>query len=212
MCCGHEEGVQILPITVDQAEQLGVTCRQCQIIWLYSPKTDKMVAAFSHPQYVPGHMCQGDSGVLYVVGAKEKSNSIVQLNCTTLPFTGPSKVISSDMADLFFMYYVPPPHKLIVITDATDSSHIKAISVETDSLTWEIKGKIDGEMCHPRGMLFSPQHDALLVADGKRCRVLVLHPQGWFTSEDNTAWVGDGCDCSPQLVPLSDSCTSCHCR
>ena len=136
-----------------------------------------MVAAFSHPQYVPGHMCQGDSGALYVVNAKEKSNPIVQLNCTTRPFTGPSKVISSGMADLFFMYYVPPPHKLIVITGATDSSHIKAISVETGNLTWEIKGKVDGEMCHPRGVLFSPQHDALLVADGKRCRVLVLHPR-----------------------------------
>ena len=49
------------------------------------------------------------------------------------------------------------------------------MSAETGEKVWEVKGEVDGVECYPHGMLFSPQHQVLLVADGENCRVLVLH-------------------------------------
>ena len=36
---------------------------------------------------------------------------------------------------------------------------------------------VDSRQCCSHGILFSPQHQVLLVADGTNCRVLVLHPR-----------------------------------
>ena len=177
MICDHEDGVYIQPISLGEEQPIAISCRQCQIIRLYNPKTNISVTAFSSSEYVPGQMCQGEGDTLLVVNTAAKNNPIFQLNCSRLPFKGHLKVIQTDMADLFSIYFVPFPYKLVVISGATDSSHIKAIDTETGKLAWEVRGKIDGEMCHPRGMLYVPQHEALLVADGKRCRVLALSPR-----------------------------------
>ena len=57
------------------------------------------------------------------------------------------------------------------------------------------RGEVDGKMCDPHGMLFSPQHQALLVGDGKNIQGVSPAPRGWFTSTNNTTGSGDGCHC-----------------
>ena len=42
---------------------------------------------------------------------------------------------------------------------------------------WELAGRVDGVECYTLGMSYSPHHNALLVADGINCRILVLNPQ-----------------------------------
>ena len=80
------------------------------------------------------------------------------------------------METYYGMCYIPSPHKLLVFSDNTPDNIIRAVSAETGDKVWEVKGEVDGKMCSPHGMLFSPQHQALLVADGRNRRVLVLHP------------------------------------
>ena len=134
MFCDHEDGVYIQPIIVDQEPQVAVSYKQCQVIVLYNPKTNAVVTAFSSSDYVPGQMCQGEGETLLVVNTAAKNNPIFQLNCSRLPFKGHLKVIKTDMADLFSIYFVPFPYKLVVISGATDSSHIKAIDTEMGKL------------------------------------------------------------------------------
>ena len=93
-----------------------------------------------------------------------------------VPFTGPVRTIQSGMEMYFGMCYIPSPHRLIVLSTAHVSNSIRAVSAETGEKVWEVKGEVDGVKCCPQGMLFSPQHQVLLVADGWNCRVLVLHP------------------------------------
>ena len=76
----------------------------------------------------------------------------------------------------YSMCYIPSPYKLLVFSLWRDSLII-SVSAETGEKVWEVTGEVDGKMCEPHGLLFSPQHQVLLVADGKNCRVLVLHPR-----------------------------------
>ena len=50
------------------------------------------------------------------------------------------------------------------------------MSAESGETVWQVKGKVDGKMCEPHGMLLSSNHRRLLIADGRNSRVLVLHP------------------------------------
>ena len=51
------------------------------------------------------------------------------------------------------------------------------VSAETGEKVWKVAGEVDGEMIEPHRLLFSPQHQVLLVADGENSRVMVLHPR-----------------------------------
>ena len=51
------------------------------------------------------------------------------------------------------------------------------MSAESGQKVWEANGEVDGKMCEPHGILFSSQHQVLLIADGSNCRVLVMHPR-----------------------------------
>ena len=65
------------------------------------------------------------------------------------------------------MHYIPAPHKLIVFSDNTGI--IRAVSRDGEKM-WEVKGEIEGKKCHPYGLFFSPDHQVLLVADGRNSR------------------------------------------
>ena len=79
------------------------------------------------------------------------------------------------MEKLYDMHYIPAPHKLIVFSLNTESL-IRAVSMDGEKM-WEVKGEIEGKKCNPLGLLFSPDHQVLLVADGGYSRLIVLNPQ-----------------------------------
>ena len=172
--CEHD-GVDFLPINVNNKEQLAVSCFHCRTIKLYNLDTLDATIAFHDPKYYPGPMCHGENGKLYVMHSVKGGVPVLELDCTTLLFTGPSQIIQSGMETLYSIYYIPSPHKLLVFSE-NNLSIIRAVSAETGEKVWEVRGEVDGKMCYPHGMLFSPQHQVLLVADGRNSRVLVLHP------------------------------------
>ena len=43
-------------------------------------------------------------------------------------------------------------------------------------IVWTLSGPVDGKRMYPRGLLYSQASGFVLVADGERCRVLVLDP------------------------------------
>ena len=171
--CDHE-GVKIIPITVNNKEQLAVSCWSCETVKLYNLDTLQVTTAFYDPKCYPGSMCHGENGKLYVVH-RVKGHPVFELDCSAETFSGPCKIVQSEMEIYFGMCYIPAPHRLIVLTWWQDSI-IRAVSAETGEKVWEVKGEVDGVQCDPHGMLFSPQHQVLLVADGRNKRVMVLHP------------------------------------
>ena len=176
--CQHDQQY-LLPVTMNNKELLAVSCGLCRIIRLLDVETRDATVAFHDSRFCPVYMSHGEGDVMYVVvhALKGAKSPVLELNTAQVPFTGPVRTIQSGMKMYFGMCYIPSPHRLIVLSDNYDPGLIRAVSAETGEKVWEVKGEVDGVECRPHGMLFSPQHKVLLVADGRNCRVLVLHPE-----------------------------------
>ena len=161
---------------MNNKELLAVSCRDCQMIRLSDVENEDVTVAFHDSRFRPARMSHGEGDVMYVVHAVKGGFPVLELNTAQVPFTGPVRTIQSGMEMYHSMCYIPSPHRLIVLSDAHAGNTIRAVSAETGEKVWEVKGEVDGVQCQPCGMLFSPQHQVLLVADGRNCRLLVLHP------------------------------------
>ena len=173
--CQHDNQL-LLPVTMNNKELLAVSCRLCQMIRLLDVENEDVTIAFHDSRFYPGRMSHGEGDVMYVLHSVKGAKPVLELNTAQVPFTGPVRTIKSGMKMYFGMCYIPSPHRLIVLSDNYDPGIIRAVSAETGEKVWEVKGEVDGVECEPNGMLFSPQHQVLLVADGRNCRLLVLHP------------------------------------
>ena len=173
--CDHDE-MKILPVNINKKEQLAVSCFECETIKLYNLDTLQVTTAFRRPSYYPGSLCHGENGKFYVVQNEKTAKKVIELDCSGETFSGPSKIIGIGLNKYYAFHYIPSPHKLLIITSWVESI-IRALSAETEEKVWEVKGEVDGKMCEPHGLLYSSQHQALLIADGENCRVLVLHPR-----------------------------------
>ena len=100
---------------------------------------------------------------------------VLQLDCSGKRFSGPIRSYSLELRTYYSIYYIPSPHRLIIISDNAPDNTIRAMSAETGEKVWEVKLEVDGEMYEPHSFLVSPLHQVLLVADGWNSRVLVLH-------------------------------------
>ena len=171
--CGHEI-VLLLSVKLHDKEFLAVSCGYCQKIRLLDVQTAEVIVAFYHPKYRPSVMSHGEKGVMFVLhGGNELS--LLELNSGKVPFNGHKKAIQLGVDRYHGFHYIPNPYNLLVLSWWKDSI-IRAVSLEARQNKWEVKGKVDGKIFFPHGLLFSLQH-GLLVADGINCRVLVLHPR-----------------------------------
>ena len=172
--CQHDHQY-LLPVTMNNKELLAVSCPDCQMIRLLDVETRDVTIAFHDSRFYPGRMSHGEGDVMYVTHSVEGAVPVLELNTAQVPFTGPVRTIQSGMKGYYSMCYIPSPHRLIVLSLHPESL-IRAVSAETGEKVWEVKGEVDGVECRPNGLLFSPQHQVLLVADGWNYRLLVLHP------------------------------------
>ena len=161
----------LLPVTVQQQQLLAVSYFDCEKIRLYNMKTREITTAFHDPRYYPGCMCQGEADQIYVVHSVKGRFPILQLNCSQPQFTL-EKTIQSQMEKYYAFCYIPS-HRLIVVSDL---NLVRAVSCDTEEKVWELKGEVQDTQCNPFGMVYSPDHQALLVADGRNSRVLVVNP------------------------------------
>ena len=173
--CDHDR-VNILPVNIKNKEELAVSCFDCQSIKRYNLDTLQVTTAFHDPKYYPGFMCHGENGKLYIMHGVKGDTKVLELDCSGETFSGPSKIIPFRIETYYSLNNIPSPHNVLIFT-LWDESIIRALSAETGEMVWEVKGEVDGKTCDPHGTLYSSQHQALLIADGRNCRVLVLHPQ-----------------------------------
>ena len=171
--CKHEI-VYLLSVTVKAKELLAVSCAECQMIRLLDLETEEVSVAFHNELYLPGRMRNGEENVMYLMTTGIQA---LELSITQVPFSGPNRIVQSGMERYFDMHYIPSPHRLLVFSDANTGNKIRAVSAETGEKVWEVGGEIDGEICQPRGLLFSERHQVLLVTDSTNRRLLVLHPR-----------------------------------
>ncbi len=112
-------------------------------------------------------------GINFFVNYQSGPKSILLLNCSQVPFT-PIETIKTGMESISGISYIPHL-RLIALRDHTPGL-VKAISCDTGDTVWELRGKEQGLEIDPCGMIYSPHHQALLVADGANCRILVVTP------------------------------------
>ncbi len=171
--CHHEDSVCAQGVRVEKKERLAVSCRDCRTIKLLDLDTGHYTTSFHTDKYLPGMMCLGEEGQMYVVNAVKGNTLILQLNCSTADFIL-NKALQSDLETYHSICYVPT-HRLTVITDHT-AGVVKAVSCDNGEVVWELNGQVAGVQCEPHGMVFAPDYNALFVADGSNKRILVLDP------------------------------------
>ena len=106
---------------------------------------------------------------------------MLELSILKSKFTGPSKVIKTEMVNCRGLGYIPSPNKFLILTREKflniSPGEIYAFSVEENVALWNITGEIENIEIDPRGVLFCPQSNSILVCDGENSRVLVLNPR-----------------------------------
>ena len=171
--CDHDNQ-NILLISVNNKEQMAVSCCECNTVKLYNLDTLQVITAFHNSKYYPDRMCHGENSKLYIVHSV-KDHPVMELNRMEETFSGPNKIVQSGMEGYYSIHYIQSPHRLIILTWWKDSM-IRAVSAETGEKVWDVMGDVGGRVIYPHSLLFSPQHQVLLVADGSNNRLLVLHP------------------------------------
>ena len=107
------------------------------------------------------------------VAESVKGTPVLQLNCSEPQLTL-EKTLQTAMETHYPICNIPS-HRLLVISDHAPGM-VRAVSSCTKRKVWEVQGDVEGVLCCPNGMVYSPDHQALFVADGGNHRVLVVNP------------------------------------
>ena len=165
--CGHKGAAFLSSLIIDGREKLVVACQRCDDLKLLDLQTGGWSTAFTGCK--SRALCSGGSGTIFVQSRGDRS--ILQLDATSSVFKGPVRTLHTDIYSMA-MCYIPPPVNALVLSDGF-SSKMFALSVERDALLWEFQhGGVyhhSEEVVWDRtGLLFHPEYNVLLVADGFR--------------------------------------------
>ena len=178
----------LLPVKVKgEEEQLAVSCVDCKAIRLYNLKTGNSTVVFRHVEYRPGRMCHGKPGRIFVLAGTEKAELLVlELDYTKGDdeFHIHSKAVTERLYRHYngMVTYVPSQkEKYVVVSSNIPKKTIRSIPFDKPAPFWEHwyggwERQIDGTEFSPSGMVYSPRHEGLLVADRMNSRVVVLNP------------------------------------
>ncbi len=164
----HKVNINIISMQVQGKEKVVVSCPQCHMIRLLDVKNKDVTVALHLEGLVPCTMSHGSSPAeLYLL---HLGGQYVQLDCSSEQFSIKSafKTHTNTFYDICYI----PRHNLIV---SSTRESVQAASCDTDEMAWEFRGEVDGEECQCHGCVYSPQLDALLIADGYKTRILVLN-------------------------------------
>ena len=135
--------------------------------------------AFSHVCGLDS-LCQGDGNTVYVI--KRGCESVVELNCSSIPFTVIRGFgLLSNCSHM--LCYIPAPYRSIVISSvfSVDCISIDQVSGDRYQILWSIEGRmsvdreVNGREIPFTQLSFSPQL-GLLGLDRKRKTLMVLDP------------------------------------
>ena len=165
--CNHDASAYISTLIIDGQEQLAISCEVCPDIKLLDFRTEKWSTAFRGQT---GALCSGANNRLFAQTSGD--DSIFELDCSGRVFKGPLRTMHTSM-ECSSMCYIPHPTNALVLSDFY-SSKLVAKSAEKDEIIWEFQDKKGGMMT---GLLFSAEHNVLLVPNGTNERVLIVNPQ-----------------------------------
>ena len=181
--CKH--AVHLLNMPIEGQEHLALCCVKCRsfkIINLGKPIGGEISDHSDEIQYevssafdkvLVHRICQGELNRLYVLTNGDK---IIELNTSTVPFkeVERSSIRTGIKSNLYRdLSYVPDPHKIIIVSDGIT---VHGISCDSKNIVWTLEDRVDGRKIDPHDLLYLPDRQIVLVADGENRRVLVLDP------------------------------------
>ncbi len=172
--CSHEENKNLMALNINQEEYLCVSCFSdgCDKIYALRVRDGEVSVAYHRDGHYPAQMCTGQAGVIYVHHCKKGDDSpVLELDCSSLPFTHTGRTIQSGMAAMYDMKYSSHPQPMLIFTDNTGI--IRAVSVGGGEPLWELTGDVAGMPCEPHGIAITTQGQ-IIIADGWNKRLLVL--------------------------------------
>ena len=177
--CKHSY-VYLLCVQVAGREYLALSCVRCRDIKLMViPKRKKgimlrfgsgssiqceVITAFSGEEVE--RMCQGEENRMFVLS----SGGVLELDTSSTTFTK-VKIMNIGYSSYYIgLCYMPDPHRLLVVSDGNE---VRAVSCDDNTVVWKVKKDDD---LNPGPSLCIPGHNAILVADWPKNRVVVLNP------------------------------------
>ena len=177
--CQHSPG-GLLCVEIAGKEYLAISCPKCRNIKLLDLQTGQVTGVFWGK--ILRRMCQGEGGTLYVESAEDE---VLELYCT-LPVFTKTKTMNTEIesnSKYRGMCYVSSPYRYIVVTNG---DKIVSTACDTNTRVWKVKQGFPLKSIDPHGMLYSQRHHSILVADGKKSRILVLNPSNGDTTQEIT--------------------------
>ena len=185
--CSHRELFNILPVMIENNEHLLVSCYVCDTIWFCDIDSGMFNEAFWGEGFYPGFMCKAEVDYVYINHNVNESDDILKVKCSPTGLTVDKRMTIQSNMDIFHSMCYLPDVNCIAFSWWGDRI-VKVIHCETSEEVWEVKGEVAGVTWQPQGLLYSPEHQSLLVCDGNS-RLVVLNP----------------CDGSVlQIIPLSN--------
>ena len=162
--------IKLLSLIITGMEYLAVSCNDCKNIRLINLQDhdQEPIVAYTSQEKV-GPMCLGETGTLYT--AARKSGVVSVLDCSTTSFILKSRlpeIKNFDATDICFM-----DRPGLIAVSSCPNSRICAISSDS-GIVWDISPQIDDEKVRPRGLVYLPDQDLLLVGDTWCKRMIVV--------------------------------------
>ena len=175
--CEHR--AWLLCVQVAGREYLALSCDECKDIKLMiipqrkkgilrqfgsgSSMQCEVITAFSGEEVES--MCHGEENRLFV---KSSGDNVLELDTSTTTFTK-VRTIKTGWSYYIGLCYVPDPHRLLVVRN---DNEVRAVSCDDNTVVWKVQKNDDLD---PGRLLYIPGHDAILVADWPKNRVVVLN-------------------------------------
>ena len=166
--CGHKKiAALISSLIIDGREQVVVSCRECNVVKLLDLQTGAWRIAFtSCTSSNPSISCPAGSSRIFV----QSGCFMHQLDATSSVFKSSYQTLYPDMR-CDTMCYIPPPVEALVLGGSHTERSIVALSIKNVGAVWGLEIEPGS-----KSLPFHPEHNVLLVANGKGGRVLIVDP------------------------------------
>ncbi len=183
--CQHKTP-DLFGLVVHSRRLLAVTCSECNNITLIDLSNGRMSVAYrggdNEGDFAPCDVCASEPGKLWVLRIQLMHRhvsslkfDVIELACNKLIFTPTGRRFPIELKGCLTVCHIPGPQNALVISDAS-AGVVLCVHLVSGNKLWESQGKLDCANIDPWGIVFSPQHQQLLLADCDNKRILALDP------------------------------------
>lgn len=169
-----DSNLDVMGLTAAGKDVVAAVCRTCAAVKLLDPATGDVSDGFTMEGLgSPWQLCPGDPGKAWVWCFSQDSPA-VELDCSSTPLRPTGRTLHPGLHECYGVCFLPAPFNALVLVHY-DKNVVVCVSCDSDKKVWEVKGKVDGKTIWPNGVVFSAQHQVVLVADKRR--LLALDPR-----------------------------------